>query len=58
METKLLAHKVDFVKRMLQFKECFRVDSQGGVGGLAMFWRREMKVEVINLSTYHIHVTM
>lgn len=34
METKLLAHKVDFVKRMLQFKECFRVDSQGRSGGI------------------------
>lgn len=56
METKLIAYKIDFVKRRLLFEGCLVVDSRGRSGGLVMMWEREMEVEVVNFSTYHIHV--
>lgn len=56
METTLVTHKVDHVKRRLQMDECFMVDPRVRSEGLVVLWRRDIEVEIVNYSTKHVHM--
>ena len=42
----------------LGFDKSFVVSSSGRSGGIGLFWKDEIKVEVIGYSEYHIDVTI
>ncbi|KAF5449972.1 hypothetical protein F2P56_030362 [Juglans regia] len=55
METKLVASKVEGIKRRLGWEGCFVVDPMGRKGGLALLWCKEKEVEILNYSQHHIN---
>ncbi|XP_041011424.1 uncharacterized protein LOC121255210 [Juglans microcarpa x Juglans regia] len=54
METKLSADKCSRLKWRLGYDGCFAVDARGRSGGLALLWRAENQVDVLNYSDRHI----
>ena len=42
------------VKRKIKFDQCHVVDSIGKVGGLTLFWKEEVQVEIINDGNFFI----
>lgn len=56
METKLKTGKFESIKRKVSLENCLVVDSIKRGGGLALFWKMELKVELMNYSRSHINV--
>lgn len=56
METKVNLSKMNKVKQQLSFDGCFSVDALGQKGGLALLWKHEEQVTIINYSQRHISV--
>lgn len=50
MKTKLLAKKMERIKRRVKYDECFVVELVGRSGGLAMMWEGELDLEITNYS--------
>ena len=46
METKIQASLVDKIKVQLGFGSVFMVDNVGRSGGLALFWHKNVEVEI------------
>ena len=46
-ETKVKSPKIDMLKRGMGFPFCFCVDSVGKSGGLALFWKMGVELEVV-----------
>ena len=49
VETQLHKKTVENLSRSLGFDKCFAVSSSGRSGGLALFWNKEIKIEVFTL---------
>jgi hypothetical protein len=56
METKLLQHKMEFVKIKLGFDKMFVVDCKGRSGGLVLLWKSTIQVDIQNYSRRHISI--
>ncbi|XP_042958111.1 uncharacterized protein LOC122293658 [Carya illinoinensis] len=54
-ETRLKVAQWIFCKYSLGFKNCFVVDSFGCSGGLAMLWKDDVNLHILNYSSHHIH---
>lgn len=54
METKLKACRVEKIKMRLSFERCFVVEPIGRGGGLALMWRDDIYLEILNYSQRHI----
>uniref|UniRef100_A0A2N9GA62 DUF4283 domain-containing protein n=1 Tax=Fagus sylvatica TaxID=28930 RepID=A0A2N9GA62_FAGSY len=46
-ETKVYSPKMEKLKFQMGFANCFAVDSRGRAGGLALFWKMSVKLEVM-----------
>jgi hypothetical protein len=55
METKLHNKKMARIKQKMGFNNMLTVDCVGRSGGLALLWKDEMGIEIINYSRRHIH---
>lgn len=55
METKLRRIKMEWIRCKLGFQNLFVVDSVGKGGGLALFWRDDIQVDIQNFSPRHIN---
>ena len=55
METKLRSKKMDLIRCKLGFNNLFVVDCVGKGGGLALFWKEDIIVDIQNFSPRHIH---
>lgn len=58
METKLGKKKAQRLKGVLGFSNSLAVGSEGRSDGLALYWRREVKVKVESVSKSHIDVIL
>jgi exonuclease III len=47
-ETKALVQRIDSIKERLGFVECFCVEANGSAGGLALFWKKGVELEVVH----------
>lgn len=56
METKSSCGILEEVRIKLGFYGCFTVKPIRRSGGLAMLWKEELSLEVVNFSNHHIHV--
>ena len=56
METKISAQRVESLQNLLGFAGCFAVNSTGLSGGIGLFWKDEVEVELKNYSSCHIDV--
>lgn len=54
IETKSNSMHIEFVSKKLGYFGCFCVNSVGKNGGLALLWKDDLKVEIINYSQWHI----
>ncbi|CAM8951075.1 unnamed protein product [Rhodiola kirilowii] len=54
LESKSNLSKMEMVRVHLGYDCCFAVPSRGKSGGVAVFWRSNLDVQVINYSFYHI----
>ncbi|CAM8976493.1 unnamed protein product [Rhodiola kirilowii] len=54
IETKATKEKCEQVRVKLGFKSCFSVPARGKSGGLALLWKAELEVTVLNFSFHHI----
>ena len=50
-ETKMKINKMKRVKEKINFANGFHVQREGKGGGLAMFWRKEMNLEIKSFFT-------
>jgi hypothetical protein len=55
METKLSARRMENIRIRIGYNNMFVVDSIGRSGGLALFWNKEVDVEIKNYSQRHIN---
>jgi exonuclease III len=55
-ETKLDGKRMERFKWMLGMSNMFVKDCDGKSGGLALFWKKEVNIELRNFSRYHIDV--
>lgn len=46
---------MELVRRRVGLLNCFTVNSMGRRGGLALLWRDEALLEVVNCSKHHNH---
>ena len=53
-ETKMKINRMKRVKEKINFANGFHVQREGKGGGLAMFWRKEMNLEIKSFSQHHI----
>ena len=53
-KTKMKISRIKRVKVKLDFANGFYVQRKGQGGGLAMFWRREVDIEIKSFSRHHI----
>jgi hypothetical protein len=58
METKLRRDKISFLGGNLGFDYVFMVDCVGRTGGLSLFWRVEVTLEIQNYSNRHINAVV
>lgn len=58
METKLRSDKISFLRGKLDFDSVFVVDCVGRSGGLALFWRDEVTLEIQKYSNRHINAVV
>lgn len=56
METMVSVGMLESLKRKLQMDGCFVVDPMHRRGGLALFWKSENEVEVLNYFQWHINM--
>ncbi|KAF5450043.1 hypothetical protein F2P56_030424, partial [Juglans regia] len=56
METKLQVSRLEGIRRRLRMEGCFGVDLHGRGDGLALFWKEEGMVDILNFSQRHISV--
>jgi exonuclease III len=54
VETQLHKKNVENLSSSLGFDKCFAVSSAGRSGGLGLFWNKEIKIEVLPYSQYHL----
>ena len=54
-EAKLHNNKMVRIKQKLGYNNMLVVDSVGRSGGLVLFWKHEMGLEILNYSRRHIH---
>ncbi|XP_040998143.1 uncharacterized protein LOC121244182 [Juglans microcarpa x Juglans regia] len=54
-ETRMKSQQLEFCKLKLGFRNCFGVDSVGRSGGLALLWKDEINVSIVNFSNNHVH---
>lgn len=54
IETKSNSMHIEFVSKKLGFSSFFCVNLVGKNGGLALLWKDDLKVEIINYSQWHI----
>jgi hypothetical protein len=47
-ETKASVQRIDTIKESLGFVECFCVEANGSAGGLALFWKKGVELEVVH----------
>ncbi|XP_040987679.1 uncharacterized protein LOC121235397 [Juglans microcarpa x Juglans regia] len=57
-ETKLHARAAEKLKFRLGFENCLAVSSEGRSGGLALYWKKQVKVVIKNYSKSHIHASI
>lgn len=53
METKLKVSRIEKMKDQLRFEGYFSIDAIGRSGGLALLWKEEVLVSVVNFSQRH-----
>jgi hypothetical protein len=58
METKLQRTKMTSLRVKLGFDSMFVVDSVGRSGGLALFWKEDVQLEIQNYSNRHINAVI
>ena len=56
IETQIEGKRVENLVESLGYNKSFAVNSSGRSGGLGIFWKDEINVEVIGYSKYHIDV--
>jgi hypothetical protein len=56
VETQLQKKSVENLSVSLGFDNCFAISSSGRSGGLGLFWNKEIKIEVLPYSQYHLDV--
>ncbi|XP_042972730.1 uncharacterized protein LOC122304522 [Carya illinoinensis] len=54
VETKTGRQRLESVRRSLRLDGCFAVDSVGLSGGIALLWKEEWEVTIINYTRWHI----
>ena len=54
VETKCRRNKMEAIRRFLQMDGCFTVDCMGLSGGIALLWRDEWCVNIINYTKWHV----
>lgn len=54
METKIGKLRLDHIRSRMGFKNGFDVDCTGTSGGLALWWKEEIDLQILNYSKYHI----
>ena len=54
LETKMMIAEMKKLKMKLGFVNGLYVQRQGRGGGLAMYWRKEVNLEIKSYSRYHI----
>lgn len=55
IETKVQQKWMEQIKRKLAMKNGLMINPIGLKGGLAILWDEEVDLEIINLSSFHIH---
>ncbi|XP_062174673.1 uncharacterized protein LOC133879886 [Alnus glutinosa] len=55
METKMMKHKMEFLRNKLGFDSLFAVDCKGRSGGLILLWNSDVQLEIHNYSRRHIN---
>ncbi|CAJ2669983.1 unnamed protein product [Trifolium pratense] len=55
-ETLVHKNKIDELRYLLGFENCFAVDREGQGGGLALLWRSSIQCNITNFSSNHINV--
>ena len=53
-ETKRTSNEMSWLRCRWGFDHCFSVNCQGRSGGLALLWRKEVKVSIRSFTTHHI----
>lgn len=56
METKLKVSRIEKMKDQLRFEGYFSIDAIGRSGDLALLWKEEVLVSVVNFSQRHVTV--
>ena len=54
MDTQTSKTRVEALATSLGYNSCFAVASSGQSGCLCLFWNKEIKLEVLDYSQYHI----
>lgn len=54
VKTKLVTRRIETVKKKLKIHGCNVVELRGRSRGMALLWRDDVRVELINYSNYHI----
>lgn len=55
IETKCNKHKMEYIRRSLQFDNYFTVESIGANGGLALLWNQDVSLQILSFTRWHIH---
>ncbi|KAF7826560.1 reverse transcriptase [Senna tora] len=58
METKARKNKVEFLRRKLRFDKVFVVEAIGRSGGLALFWKNSVVLQVMDSCANFIHTAI
>lgn len=58
METKMRMNKMELIKFKMGFQNMFVVDCVRRSGGLVLFWKDDIEVEIQNFSRRHINAKM
>ncbi|KAE8804218.1 hypothetical protein D1007_19789 [Hordeum vulgare] len=56
METKIVAVRFERLQNQLGFAGCFAVSSSGLSGGIGLFWKADLDVDLMTYSAGHIDV--
>lgn len=54
METRIDNKRVESLAGTLGFDHVYAIDSQGSSGGIGIFWKNTIKLEILGSSVYHI----
>lgn len=57
-EVKLSARQVSRLKYQLGFERCLGVDNEEMNGGLALMWREDIELHILNDSKHHVHASI